>query len=153
MLVPVAPPIVMLLYVKPPPANVLAVTVVLVNKIVDVPAFNVNPEDVPISQTDPVPVSVIVPDPNDIDLVFVLLELNELVERLKLFAANDPDVTVNVFADPIVMLEASWTVEDPTVNTLVATVGTLLNVCVPDEPANCSDVPKVNNDVVNVTLP
>ena len=74
--VPVAPPIVRLLYVNPPPANVLAVVVVLERTIVEVPALSVRLVTVPKSQIAPVPANVHVPDPMVSVLVLVPLPTN-----------------------------------------------------------------------------
>ena len=73
---PVAPPMARLLYVKPPPAKVLAVVVVLENKMVDVLALSVMPVAVAKPQTVPVLVYVQVPDPivNDLATVPVLVK-------------------------------------------------------------------------------
>lgn len=128
LILPPTPPIVKVLYVRPPPTNVLAVADVFVGDIVEDPALNVRPVVVPKSQIVPVPDSRILLDPSDIDLVLVLLELNELAAKLKLLVTNEPDVTVTILVEPNVMLDASCSVEAPTIKMSVDTIGTLLKV-------------------------
>ena len=79
---PVAPPIFKLLYVKLPPAKVLAVAELSVNEIVDVPGDSVKPVVVVVFQTIPVPVNEIKLPPKVIERVLVFDDVNVKQVRL-----------------------------------------------------------------------
>ena len=105
-LLPVLPPSVNLLYVNPPPAKVLAVVVLLLNIMFEVPAFNVRLVVVVASHTVPVPVNVHVLEPIFSILPFVPVMLHEINVTLLLFVVNVPCVCTN---EPAVNASASST--------------------------------------------
>ena len=96
---PVLPPIVRLLYVRPPPAKVRAVVLVSNNTIFAVPLLKVRLRLVT-PQTLPVPVSVQVPDPINRAFVFRLAPL-----------INPPTLTSNPLASIVPSLKVSSLVE------------------------------------------
>ena len=96
--VPVAPPIVSLLKAKPP-VKVLLVVVVLDKRIFAVFLLNVRFVIKRVSHTAPVPLNVHSPDPIVMVRTFVLLELNLVHVRLKLFALSVPRVCVKMLLE------------------------------------------------------
>jgi hypothetical protein len=77
-LMPVAPPMVSLLRLKPPETKVLATVDVLDNRMSAVPLLRVSPVMVVVLHTAPVPVRVHKPEPIDRVRVLLLLLLNVL---------------------------------------------------------------------------
>lgn len=106
--VPVAPPIVSLLYDKPPPINERDVVVVFDNVMFAVPLLNVKFVVSAKSHTEPVPVKVHVPLPICKERVFKLFELTRAADTLYVAASNVPLVSVST--DPQFMASASCTV-------------------------------------------
>lgn len=153
---PVAPPIVKLLYVNPPPKKVRALVVVLDRTIGADAELNVRFVVVLTFQTLPTPLRVHVPDPIVTVRAIVPEALNSPVVTAKLLASKAPDVTINVRPEPSVIFAANCRVPVTAFNVIGCVNATPAEfmVLVTPWPAKVNTpVPVSVKDEKNVRLP